>query len=299
MNKIITNTVYGGLTLHRHYDDLTVAYGTIDSQCGSLAQWDDWLRKITVGLEYYNFGCTHKMLSKTTIHVYCPLQKSVDGKLVDVVPFPYYNNTVDAYVYPREYDRSEMFIKYFNAVPGANTYKWEGALSHEFGHVHHNWVRCFQGNFSAEFSRFWQKQISINGSLFNKDLSPWKKSGGGVEYPNEQYANAFRCYLGLPSTRGVSGPGTTDPVVEGFKDPKTNQAWCYQMKLLPETAAFVDAHGIKDGTLSWPWGDSGGWQFQAGDGWWYAHTFNETNLAQWFKYTNTGWVRVYPTYNRT
>lgn len=286
MVKNQLNTVLGGLRLVRVYDD---SHGPMDSQCGSLEQWNTWLTELTKGLEYYWFGSAHKMLDKAQIFCY--------GSWV---PFKYHAALpgVEAYVENVGNYGSNMHIKYFNAVPGSDPYKWDGALSHEMGHVHHNWVRCFSGPFATEFSKFWQKQISVNGTLFNKDLAPWRKVNGGVEYPNEQYANAYRCFFGLPSTRGISGPGTKDPVLEGFKDPKLNQAWCTQMKLLPETAAMVEAYGIKPDTLSWQWGDLGGFQFQSADGNWYAHYFNNSNLAQWFVWRNGAWQRSYPTYNR-
>jgi hypothetical protein len=71
------------------------------------------------------------------------------------------------------------------------------------------------------------------------------------------------------------------------------------MRLMPETCAFVETHGIKAESLSWPWGSAGGWRFQRGDGVWVAHMMDPNNYYVWYQWSGSAWVRFYPTYTRS
>jgi hypothetical protein len=285
-------TVFTGtkLTLVRHFDETKGE--SAEKHCGPLVDWSRWIAEIGAGLEYYKFGDTHKFFEKVVVHCY---------SLSVGLPDP---NIGGAYCVDLGTGRSVIHIPYFNGG-GYDPYVMDAYLSHELGHAFHNWTRCFADKFGKEFVPFWDRQISENNSTFDATKSPWKTPTGGIQYANEMFANAFRCYFGARLTRGVSGPGSKDPVTPGFRDPALNQGWCTQMKLLPETAAMIEAYGIKAGTLAWPWGDTGGWRFQLPSSGtpfpnlWVSHWFDNSNMAQWLFWNGSAWLCWYPTYNRT
>lgn len=281
-----TTVLSSKLTLVRHFG----VNETADQHCGTIARQEQRVNQIGVGLEYYKFGDTHKFFEKITVHLYS-LSVGIPDKSIG-----------GAYCYDLG-GRSEIHIPNYDGG-GYDPYTMDAYLSHEIGHAFHNWTRCFYDKIGPEFVAFWERGISENNSTFNATLYPWKTAAGGLQRPEEMFANAFRCFLGAALTRGVSGPGSKDPVTPGFRDPKLNQGWCTQMKLLPETAAMVQAYGIKAGTLTWPWGDMGGWRFQLPSNaqypnLWVAHWYENNNMAAWYFWNGSAWLRWYPSYTRS
>lgn len=226
-----TQVLASGLTLHRWYKV------NVDSECRSLAYWNETDAGLRTSkfAKWYQVGNYNKFFSKVTVHVYG-----------DQVPVPYAANGAQAYCYDRGQGRSEIHIRNFS-----NTYQLEGALSHELGHAQHNYAECFGSSpFGLEFYAIWCRLVSKNGTVFNPEQAPWKKQDGGVENGYEQFANFARCYSGTPATRGVSG-NNTDPVLEGFHDPKQKPQLEDLFIRLPEATAMIATYGFKPGSLAY------------------------------------------------
>jgi len=287
----ITITLSSKLTLVRHFD--ATKGETADQHCGTVARHEQRFAEIGVGLEYYKFGDTHKFFNKIKVNVYS-LSVGVPDKSIG-----------GAYCWDLGGGRSEIHIPNYDGG-GYDPYIMDAYMSHEVGHAFHNWTRCFYDKLGPEFSAFWEREISENNSTFDQTKYPWKIEAGGVQHPHEMFANAFRCYFGAKLTRGVSNQGDREKVTTGFRDPALNQGWCTQMKLLPEAAAMIqDAkYGIKPGTLTWPWGNTGGWRFQLPatsiyPNLWVAQWYDPNNMASWYFWNGSAWVRWNPEYNRT
>lgn len=271
------NTLNAGLTLVRHYDP---DYD-LEQQCGSLSYYQALEDQLLYGpLSYFNQSDgNNKFMLRFQLHVFH------GGMQLPIPPHP-------AYCFEPVGDSgtSEIHIRYL-----ADQYAFPAAISHEVGHAHHNWCKVFSmAGLSAEFSRFWEQQVAVNGTRYDPTVYPWKQANGQVETPYEQYANAYRFFQGTLSTRGSSGSGSPDPVLPGFRDPAANPHWGKQLKILPELAAFVASHGIMANTLSWQGGEYGYWQFRRQDGVWVA----QTDYYVWYEWKNSSWSRYYPAYVR-
>jgi hypothetical protein len=288
LEATITNTFPSGLKLVRHYDSHEVGSYSIDTQCGTVSYYSAMVDQLIYqSLEYYNKpDGKNKFLEKVELHVY--------SFFIPNMP----NSTAQAYCIDLGNYRSRIDIRFYD-TPSFGSYKMLAAVSHEMGHAYHNWIRCFShANINGEFSQFWEKQVSSNHTVWNPNMKPWDQpwgTGSRDEDKFEQFANAFRYFKGVLATRGVSGAGTTDPVVPGFEDPAAHAEWGKQLKILPETCAFWETYGLKPASLVWYGGTTGYWQFQQSDGTWIA----QTDYNTWFKWQNNAWVQYWPTYNRT
>lgn len=207
------------------------------------AQWQKWANELrSAGMvNYYNFGSGNKFLDKVTINVY------------NGVPVPQeHGQGHQAVCWDRGGGKSEIFI---NSFPNEEAYKFVGALSHELGHAHHNFVGFFPGPscgpFNEDFQNIWACLFSQNRTTFNANLAPWKQANG-VESPVEQYANMFRALAGTLETRGKSGVAP-DLVLPGFHDPLApeNADWLYLAWMGPEAVAMMRVYGYRAGSAQW------------------------------------------------
>lgn len=181
--------------------------------------------------DYYKFGSGHKFLDKVEINIYAGGQ-----------PIPYAAGGAKAYCEKLGDGFSRISLEAFD-----DNYKFEGALSHELGHAWANFAQCLEDNpFSMAFSPMWEKMISLNRTTYRQGQMPWTK-----DHPHEQFANTFRYFGGALSTRGKSGPGTKDPVVEGFVDPGSNRDFSTLLAALPEASAMARIYGIRTGSIAW------------------------------------------------
>lgn len=277
-----------GTVLVRHYDD---AFDLDRQCCGALSYYQAVEDQILHGaLSYYG----RKFTEKVEINVYAPLLEGTPA-------WPAGFGGADCADLGG--GRSRIRIRWFDPAAFGG-YKLPAALSHEIGHAYHNWTRCFHGTpYAGTFGVFFERLVSSDGSAFDPSRKPWIEPwgpGSRTEDKFEQFANAFRCFFGVLATRGVSGSGTTDPVVPGFKDPAAHPEWGAMLRLLPELTAYWDAYGLRDGTLRWEGGADGAWVFQNAAGDWirqsdyYAWQRWGWSWAAWAN----AWNAFYPTYNR-
>lgn len=251
----------------------------LDARCGTVAYWAELIRQIGVApvARYFNSpdgSGFNKFLSKVTVWVYDPEMTLSREKEIGA----------EAYCEDMGNGYSVVTLKYFKAA-GHTLYRGEGALSHELGHAWHNFARCFSATvFGNDFRMLWGKEASLNNTVPGSQF-PWNQ-GQSI---HEEFANAFRYFGGSDNTRGVSGPGTTDPVVNGFKDPASRKDWLALLEMLPETQGFVEAYGYVPGTLSWSRGENGGGGliFQVHGYVWVC----QTAPYRWFRwvYESGGW----------
>lgn len=291
----------GGVNLVRHYNgDFNP-----DQQVGPASyyqQLEDQL--VYQALDYYTPKDTNgwpigpnKFLRHVVWHIYCPTTP---------MPTPAGLPPGSAWCEPPN-GAGELHIHVRYADPNWDAYKLPACLSHETGHAFHFWCGLlFAGTEPAaiaEVQRTWERMVSSNHTTFNANAAPWRKADGGVEDGREQIANSYRCHMGVACTRGVSGPGTTDPVIAGFEDPKAHPDWKKALQLLPELAGYLRTEAIAPGSLTWKVDPSGWawWEFRrARDGWRVALADYPANGGWLNRPGDSGdWSRFYPTYNVT
>jgi hypothetical protein len=283
----------GGLTLVRHYDP---GAGSVDAQCGSLAEWQGYAAQLGQdSLEYYaRPDGTHKFWEKVEINTYSRF-----------LPFPNAQLAL-ALTYSLGGGKSRIDIQYFD--PAANPYRFPAALSHEMGHAFHNWCGLYGADNAGlgDVAAMWERLVSTNASAYDASKEPWSRDPGW-----EQFANAYRFLFGTSqapgATRGSSGPGTPDGVVQGFEDPKGHPDWRKMFQWLPELCAFIRTYGCAPGSLQW----YGNWCFffqtarEANGlpaGTWVFQDYYYTIAGRtdgWHKRVGASWQQFAPTYSRT
>lgn len=292
MEQITQTTFPNGLNVYRHYD--SAQSSNVDTQCGDLTLWLSYCNQLAHdSFEYYNqIDGTNKFFRCVNIHVYSTS-----------LPFPN-AQTALALTYSRGTTgqlpayHSDITIQYFD--PKVNAYRFPAALSHEMGHAFHNWVGLYGADNTGEqeVDICWERMISINQKQYtgNETHLPWT-----LDKPWEQFANTFRCifgtYLDPGHTRGSSGPGTPDPVIAGFNDPKAEASWKKAIQLLPETCAMIKNYGVASGTMAWK---DAYWYFQTKQGVWVY----QDDYYSWYQWAwnlskfSWEWQKFSPTYNR-
>lgn len=276
IQRSVTNLPYG-VVLIRHYDDQK---GSVDSQCGPVHWYESFVRElIDYSIRYYNQpDGTNKFARKVTLNAY----GTYTPYPTDTTQFFGGNTLTEAMCcYPTGNGTSRIDARWLGTENVV--YRMPACLSHEFGHAYHNWCQFFDGGPMAEILAYWKRTVG--------------------EPATELFANAFRVLKGTSQTRGVSGPGSREPLPEGIADPKDHPEWMKQMDLLPELCAYAQAHGCK--SLSWQGGVDGYWQLQRNDGTW----MKQEGPYKWFRWNCTwswvtwswscAWVADFPDYNRT
>lgn len=275
-----------GLRLQRYYDP---AMGAIDKQCGQVSWHEQKVEEVRKGplALYDRQDGTSKFLDKIVVRVYgTQTPMPADGKAA-------------AYTWPRVGTpgwgpgTSEVFMNY---TPAELDYNFPAFLAHELGHAYDNWC-VIQGDtkLAAEWSAFWQRQMTKNHTIYDPAAYPWNQPDS--LHPQEAFANACRYFFGTIATRGVGAPREQLPA--GFEAPENNLEWGRMLALRPETSAYIQRHGIWPGTFSWAWGN--GFRFRNDKGTWMAHWYDPADphgYWYWFEYANDAWVRVWPDYNR-
>lgn len=287
-----TDVLPYGTTLVRHYGSDLVA------ECGELDFYHKLMNELADSpIAYYSYTSggvwRNKFFEKVTIHVY-------GGTEVGSGPWgpgsfcgDYGSGTSQIHT---------DFIEYRSG----NIYRYPAMFSHEFGHAYHNWCQVYSDPvLKRVWVPFWERQVSLTHVTFNPDAYPWDQPwgpGSRDEDRFEQFANAWRYAfgfngsLGLASgqgTRGSSGPGTPDNVVPGFEDPGDHPEWIKQLRLLPELAAYIQAHGITSALL-WIGGEDGHWHFRNRLG----ETIRQYDFYDWRRLEGAAFAPIYPNYNR-
>jgi hypothetical protein len=277
-----TDTIIGGVKLNRVY-----APGeNPETVCGKLSLWNQIVAEISSNsLEYYwpsGVGVGQNKFLKH-VEVFCYAQS---------VTYP--EASIGGQV---TYALGNANSKITLPFTDPNQYWFKAALSHEFGHAYHNWVRMFEGGVYADVRRWWDHEITVNKVTFDPNVYPWKQANGSVQNDYEQFANSFRILFGTAGTRGAS---TTNGeiVPPGFKDTNQIAGLKKRLQILPELCAMVASYGgIVPNTLQYG-GD--GFMFQIPSGHWVwqndynVWSYNSKNiLGQW-----VGWTQFYPSYTR-
>lgn len=269
----------------------------VDTYCGTVGYYQQMLEQLIYdALEYYTPkdaggwpAGPNKFLKHVFWHIYAPGTPMPLDENGNVRPYEACCHS------PNAAGEIHIHLRYY--PPGGNwgPYKMPSALSHEMGHAYHYWAGLYTSNAQlAEVERTWERMVSLNRTTFNASYAPWRKADGGVESGQEQAANTYRCLMGVDCTRGVSGPGTTDPVLAGFEDPKSHPEWKKAFQLLPELCGFIRANGARANTLKWVGSTNGWWEFRRGsDG----RLIAQDDYYRWYHRDDNGpWVRFYPTY---
>lgn len=276
-----TDTFFGGVKLNRIY-----APGeNPENSCGKLSLWDQIVLEI----------------ANNSVSYYWPQGYGIGlNKFLRHIEVNCYSQGV---TYPDESIGGQVTYALGNAnsritlpFTDPNQYWFKAALSHEFGHAYHNWIRMFEGGVYSDVRRWWNHEITIDKISFDPNVYPWKQANG-VQNDVEQFANSFRILFGTAGTKGAS---TTNGeiVAPGFNDTNFISDLRRKFLLLPELCAMIATYGgIVPGTLQWA---GGGFMFQIPSGYWIwqqdynVWAYNSKNLlGQWY-----GWKQFYPTYNR-
>lgn len=277
-----TDILFGGVKLNRIY-----APGeNVDTKCGALSLWNQIVREI----------------SNDSFNYYWPQGLDVgNNKFFQHIEIRCYSLSV---TYPDAAIGGQVTYALGNGnskitcpFTDPNGYWLKAAMSHEFGHCYHNWVRMFEGGIYSDVRRWWDHEITINKVSFDPNTYPWKQANGGVQNDFEQFANSFRILFGTVGTRGVSNTNG-EIVPPGFNDTNLIPDIKKKFLLLPELCAMIASYGgIVAGTLQW---SNGGFLFKIPSGYWIYQTdyynwqYNYQNIfGQW-----QGWTRFSPTYNR-
>jgi hypothetical protein len=277
-----TDMLPGGVKLNRvHGDDESAG-----KACGALELWRQIVAEIsTDSFGYYSPGDgTNKFLKHIEIFCYSKAVPYPDANIGGQVTYALGNAN------------SKITLPFTDP----NQYWFKAALSHEFGHAYHNWVRMFEGGIYSDVRRWWNHEITINKVTYDPNVFPWKQSNGGVQIDYEQFANSFRALFGTIGTRGVTTTkGEIVPI--GFNDTNAIPELKRKFLLLPELCAMIASYGgINPNTLQWASGPIGGFMFQIPSGHWIwqqdynVWAYNIKNiLGQW-----NGWTQFPPVYNR-
>jgi len=273
-----TDTLPGGVKLNRVYangEDPEIA-------CGRLELWRQIVAEVsTDSFGYYSPGDgTNKFLKHIEIFCYAKSVPYPDAKYGGQVTYALGNGN------------SKITCPYTDP----SQYWFKAAMSHEFGHCYHNWIRMFEGGVYSDVRRWWDHEITVNNVNFDPNIAPWKQVTG-VQNDYEQFANSFRILFGTVGTRGAS---TTNGeiVAPGFEDTNLIPELKKKFLLLPELCAMISSYGgIVPNTLQW---SGGGFLFQIPGGFWIwqqdynVWAYNSKNLLdQW-----NGWKQFYPGYVR-
>jgi hypothetical protein len=272
------DTLPGGVRLNRVYivgEDPEIA-------CGKLSLWKQIITEIsTNSYQYYNQpDGANKFLKH--VDVFCYSQ---------TVPYP--DAAIGGQVtYALGNANSKITCPYSDP----SQYWFKAAMSHEFGHAYHNWIRMFEGGVYADVRRWWDHEITVNKVTFDPNVYPWKQANG-VQNDYEQFANTFRILFGTVGTRGVSNTNG-EIVPPGFNDSNLIPDLKKKFLLLPELCGMIASYGgIKPNTLQWA---NGGFMFQIPSGHWIWQSdynswqYNVQNVfGQW-----SGWTVFSPEYTR-
>lgn len=269
------DTLFGGARLHRHYSQNE----NPEVACGKLDLWNQIIKEINTGsFEYYWPNITEsKFYKHIEIHCYAKSLPYPDAHLGGQVTYALGNGN------------SKITCPYSD--PGQ--YWFKAAMSHEFGHCYHNWVRMFEGGPLADVRRWWDHEITVDKTYFDPNRFPWRQKDGSLQNDFEQFANSFRILFGTVGTRGV-----LELVPEGMNATTSLVDIQKKLRILPELCAMATAYGgVVANTLQW---SNGGFLFQIPSGYWIWQT--DYNVWQWNKQdwlgNWSGWKQFQPGYSR-
>ena len=183
-----THTTYlaNGVILKRVYDASSSL--SIDQQCGSVAYWSGKSNQVGNQLSnYWQSNGQHKLLKSTTLYVY------PDG---GGIPFPYNHY---AYVISSNGSKnSDMYVRKSHS---------DAVISHEFGHVFHNWTSFLNEPTKPYYSyltNWWARQVTNPPVSYDTSKSqadqqwPWNTVN-----PVERFADAGSVpYSGVKAGKG-------------------------------------------------------------------------------------------------
>jgi hypothetical protein len=265
----------GSVTLHR----IHLNTENPEVACGKLSLWNQIVREISTGsYEYYSPGDgTNKFLKHITIECYSKAVPYPDANIGGQVTYALGNGN------------SKITCPFSDP----NQYWFKAAMSHEFGHAYHNWIRMLEGGVYTDVKRWWDHEITIDKVSFDPNKYPWRQPDGSLQRSEEQFANSFRILFGTVGTRG-----NLELVPQGMCVTTLVQDLPKKFQRLPELCAMISNYGgIKPGTLKWV---NGGFMFQIPSGHWiWQQDYNiwQSNVqnvfGQW-----SGWKQFFPTYTR-
>ncbi len=273
----VEQTIYGNIRLLRHYADGEFP----DIACGGLTFWNDIAKQILDNsVSYYWPGDGTNKFAKhiKELNVYSEATAYPDANLGGQVTW--YLGNGDSKITCRYLKNNIAYVK--------------SAMSHEFGHCYHNWIRLFEHKSLEDVRRWWDYEITVDKVRFNQNTYPWRQPDGSLQNTWEQFANSYRILFGTVGTRW-----DLELVPQGMNATTSIPDIVKKLKLLPELCAYlIMVGGCKPETLQW---SNGGFLFQQYDNnWVYQTDYYNWQYCSWQWWTNSysNWTRFYPQYTR-
>ena len=269
--SIKTDTLVGGVKLFRHY----LSTENCSASCGSISFWNGIVTEIKTGsIEYYNnvVDGSNKFLKHIEIHCY---SKSI--------PYPdaQYGGQV---TYDLGNGNSRITCPFSDP-----TNSWlKSAMSHEFGHAYHNWLRFLNHPLLTDVRRWWDHEITIVNSVYSEPVTqfPWLQPDTTIQRDYEQFANSFRILFGTIGTRG-----DLELVPAGMMSTLAIPDLKRKFQLLPELCAMaMNYGGIIANTLQW----DRGFIFQLPGGCWIW----QSDYNAWSWHDGSKWNSFLASYTR-